>query len=137
MEASRASKAPGPVSPARGASRKAGCSSGPPRGGPGAGGLRALPAHKSSLAVYLSANDPEGLKRELLSAGLDPHTPVGVAFVLGWPDEQTFFSTIDSLPRDVHAHGITRQAVFLILPHLDAATRSRLYAPDFAHGFRP
>lgn len=104
---------------------------------PEAESLRALAAHKSSLAVYLSAGDPEGLKRELLSAGLDPHTPVGVACRLGWPDEQTFFSTIDALPRDVHAHGITRQAVFLVLPHLDAEARSRLYAPDFAHGFRP
>ncbi|MDQ7831075.1 MAG: precorrin-4 C(11)-methyltransferase [Desulfovibrionaceae bacterium] len=99
--------------------------------------LRALAAHNSSMAIYLSAGDPEGLERELLAAGLSPDTPVGVACRLGWPDEQTFFSTIATLAADVHAHGITRQTIFLVLPHHDAKARSRLYAPDFAHGFRP
>jgi len=104
---------------------------------PEAESLRALAAHKSSLAIYLSAGDPEGLARELLAAGLSPDTPVGVACRVGWPDEQTFFTTIATLPADVLAHDITRQTLFLVLPHHDAETRSRLYAPDFAHGFRP
>jgi precorrin-4/cobalt-precorrin-4 C11-methyltransferase len=103
---------------------------------PEAESLRALAAHQSSMAIYLSAGDPEGLARELLAAGLSPDTPVGVACRLGWPDEQTFFTTIDALPRDVHAHDITRQAIFLVLPHQDATARSKLYDPDFAHGFR-
>ncbi len=103
---------------------------------PEAESLRALAAHKSSMAIYLSAGDPEGLARELLAAGLAPDTPVGVACRLGWPDEQTFFTTIATLAADVHAHGITRQTIFLILPHHDAKARSKLYDPGFSHGFR-
>ncbi|NDY58560.1 precorrin-4 C(11)-methyltransferase [Desulfovibrio sulfodismutans] len=104
---------------------------------PEAESLRALAAHQSSMAIYLSAGDPEGLARELLAAGLCPDTPVGVACRVGWPDEQTFFTTIASLPADVHAHDITRQTLFLVLPHHDAEARSKLYDPDFTHGFRP
>jgi len=99
--------------------------------------LRALAAHRTSMAVYLSAGDPEGLTRELLAAGLSPDTPIGVASRLGWPGEQTFFTTLASLPQDVHARDITRQTIFLILPHQGAEARSKLYDPDFAHGFRP
>jgi precorrin-4/cobalt-precorrin-4 C11-methyltransferase len=99
--------------------------------------LRALAAHRTSMAVYLSAGDPEGLQRELLAAGLSPDTPIGVASRLGWPGEQTFFTTLGALPQDVHARDITRQTIFLILPHQSAEARSKLYDPDFSHGFRP
>ena len=33
-------------------------------------------------------------------------------------------------------HDITRQTVFLVLPG-KSGERSRLYDPDFVHGFRP
>ncbi|QLA21216.1 precorrin-4 C(11)-methyltransferase [Desulfolutivibrio sulfoxidireducens] len=99
--------------------------------------LRDLAAHKTSLAIYLSAGDPEGLRRELLAAGLPPDTPVGVAYRLGWPDEKLFWTTVDALPDRVRDENTTRQTIFLILPHLLAdPARSKLYDPAFSHGFR-
>ena len=41
--------------------------------------LRDLARHGCSLAVYLSAGDPEGLQEELLAADLPPDTPVVAA----------------------------------------------------------
>ena len=98
--------------------------------------LRLLAAHGCSLAVYLSAAGPDAMQEELLAA-LPPETPVLCAHRVGWPGEALIWSRAGSLAADIRAHGLTRQTVFLVLPGQEAeATRSRLYAGDFAHGWR-
>lgn len=98
--------------------------------------LAALAAHKTSLAVYLSAHSAQGLQEEL-SRSLPPETPVLCASRVGWPDEKLIWSSLGELAGCVAAHGITRQAVFLVLPAaLEKGAASRLYAEDFKHGFR-
>ncbi len=99
--------------------------------------LRDLARHGCSLAVYLSAADPEGVRRELLEGGLAPDVPVAVVHRVGWPDEKIRFTVARDLPDVVREEGLTRQTLFLVLPELDKGAPSRLYAPDFAHGFRP
>ncbi len=99
--------------------------------------LKEMARHQASMAVYLSAGDPEGLVRELRLGGYPGSTPVVVACRVGWPDERIFKATIDSVSEIVSREKITRQAVFLILPGQDhEAVPSRLYSPDFHHGFR-
>ncbi|GFK92862.1 Cobalt-precorrin-4 C(11)-methyltransferase [Fundidesulfovibrio magnetotacticus] len=104
---------------------------------PEAENLRALAAHKSALAVYLSAHMPEAVREELLAAGHDPATTVAVAHRVGWPEQELHLSTVRDFPELVRARGLTSQTLFLVLPGHQAGTRSKLYDPAFAHGARP
>jgi len=98
--------------------------------------LRSLARHKSSLALYLSAADPETARDELLTGGYPPNTCVAVAYRVGWPEEELHLSTIESFPELVRERGLSRQTLFLVLPGYHAKTRSKLYDPDFTHGAR-
>ena len=103
---------------------------------PEAESLRSLAAHGCALAVYLSAAQARAVQDELLAGGLPPDTPVVVGHRVGWPDGAVRRTTLEGLAEA--AQGLGRQTVFLVLPGLGKdAERSRLYAPDFAHGFRP
>jgi precorrin-4/cobalt-precorrin-4 C11-methyltransferase len=102
---------------------------------PDAERLRELARHGSSVAVYLSADKADILAAELRQAGLPGDTPIIVGHRVGHPREKIVRTTLDGLTGSME--GITRQAVFLILPDLNAPrAASRLYAADFGHGFR-
>lgn len=103
---------------------------------PEAESLRRLAAHGCALAVYLSASQARTVQDELLAGGLAPDTPVVVGHRVGWPDGSVRRTRLDELAES--ARGLDRQTVFLVLPGLgQEAERSRLYAPEFGHGFRP
>lgn len=91
-----------------------------------------------SLAVYLSAHEPERLAEELRQAGLPEETPIVLGYRIGWPDQQTVRTTLAGLETAVAEHGFTRQTVFLVLPgeRVEDAPVSRLYDEGFTHGFR-
>ncbi len=98
--------------------------------------LRDLAAHGCTLAVYLSAAHVEALQAELLEA-LPPETPVLCACRAGWPDAVRHWATVGTLAHCAKEHRLTRQTVFLVLPGQQAPdTVSRLYAPEFSHGWR-
>lgn len=98
--------------------------------------LSALAAHKTSLAIYLSAHSASTLQDEL-ARSLPPETPVLCAHRVGWPDQQLHWTRLGDLARRVEEHDITRQTVFLVLPgKLEEGAASRLYAADFNHGRR-
>jgi precorrin-4/cobalt-precorrin-4 C11-methyltransferase len=99
--------------------------------------LADLARHGASMAVYLSAGDPEGVREALLAGGYPGHTPVAVAHRLGWPGERLFWSSLADLPERVHQARADRQTIFLVLPARDRDGVSKLYDPGFAHGFRP
>jgi precorrin-4/cobalt-precorrin-4 C11-methyltransferase len=104
---------------------------------PDAERLRELARHGSAMAVYLSAATPERLEEELAAAGVAPRTPVLAAHRVGWPDEALAWTTAGELAETVRMRGLSRQTVFLVLPGEAAGeTSSRLYAADFAHGWR-
>ncbi len=99
--------------------------------------LKEMARHNASMAVYLSAGNPEGVVRELREGGFPGHTPILVAHRVGWPDERLHAARLDTLLETVTREGIERQAVFLVLPGQDEeAAFSRLYSRDFHHGFR-
>ena len=105
--------------------------------------VRELARHGGSLAVYLSAPDAARLEKELLAGGVDPQTPVLIAYRVGWPEERLVRADVSSLAATVAAEKLTRQTVFLVLPGERDSGRekggslvSRLYAGDFFHGFR-
>lgn len=98
--------------------------------------LRALAVHRAALAVYLSGADPRELARELLDGGYPPETPIIAARRVGWPDEDIRRMSLGSLV-DFGTNKVwERQTVFLVLPGQETEAVSRLYSPDFSHGFR-
>lgn len=99
--------------------------------------LAALAAHRSSLAVYLSAAQA-GRMAEELGRELPPETPVLCAQRVGWPEQRLVWTTLAHLADCVAENGFDRQTVFLVLPGelTGGNARSRLYAPDFGHARR-
>ncbi len=96
-----------------------------------------LAAHGSSLAVYLSADKHAELEKELLHAGLSPETPIVIGSKVGHPEEKIFHTSLKYLSQTARKRGLTRQTVFLILPGGNQLKeRSRLYHPEFSHGWR-
>jgi precorrin-4/cobalt-precorrin-4 C11-methyltransferase len=100
--------------------------------------LGSLARHGASLAIYLSAGTPGAVAEALLGGGYPEDTPVVVAHRVGWPDEQVIACQLSTLAETVSRADIRRQAVFLILPgQHDEPVFSKLYSPQFTHGFRP
>ena len=99
--------------------------------------LQDLARHRTSVAIYLSASNPETVQDELVSGGYPEETPVVVAYRIGWSDERVLTTKLSALAQTVKEAGIRKQAVFLILPgQEDDPVFSRLYDPAFCHGFR-
>lgn len=107
---------------------------------PEAEALRKLAAHGSAMCIYLSAGDPEGVRRELLAGGLAASTLVVMAHRVGWADEKVVETDLDSLARAARDNGFTRQTVFLVLPGQGAEdageAKSLLYDENFKHMYR-
>jgi precorrin-4/cobalt-precorrin-4 C11-methyltransferase len=101
--------------------------------------VAAFAAHGATMAVFLSAARPVELQRELLAAGsgYSAETPAALVLRASWSDEQVVTTTVGRLAADLDALGATRTVLVLVGPALrGAATRSHLYAPQFAHMFR-
>lgn len=98
--------------------------------------LRRLAAHGTSLALYLSASEPDRIQAELLSV-LPPETPILCACRVGWPDQRLAWARVETLADVIKKQGFTRQTVFLVLPGQRCTDdRSKLYDAQFSHGRR-
>ncbi|UCG14443.1 MAG: cobalamin biosynthesis protein, partial [Deltaproteobacteria bacterium] len=99
--------------------------------------LGELAKHRASLVVYLSVSHIREVVVEL-EKGYPVHTPVVVAYRVGWPDERFITSTLSDIADKVEESGIKRQAVIMLGEALtgELEARSKLYDPTFAHGFR-
>lgn len=98
--------------------------------------LKSLAFHGCPIAIYLSAWNARPMAKELLAGGYPENTLVFTGYRIGWPDEDAFFTSLSELAAEIEKRGIKQQAVFLVLPGQDRHTRSRLYDPQFSHGFR-
>jgi precorrin-4/cobalt-precorrin-4 C11-methyltransferase len=95
----------------------------------------------ATLVVYLSVGMIEEVVAELLQGTYDQTTPVAVVAKASWPDQQVVEGTLNDIAGLVREAGIDRQAVIIVGNVLKArrqglAAVSRLYAEEFAHGFR-
>ena len=99
--------------------------------------LASLAAHGSSMAVFLSAGMGQRVQEELLKGGYDEETPVAVVFKASWPEERIIRCHLKDLEKSLRESGITKTALILVGDFLEKShERSRLYAPDFATGYR-
>ena len=98
--------------------------------------LSSLAAHRSSLALFLSAGMLENVCDELIAGGYDKNTPAAVIYKASWPEERILRGTLETLPEI--SHGITKSAIILVGEFLNEnkCAKSRLYDKNFSHEFR-
>ncbi|HEX9400228.1 MAG TPA: precorrin-4 C(11)-methyltransferase [Anaeromyxobacter sp.] len=99
--------------------------------------LAALAAHRTTLALFLSAQLLDDSVAALVPAyGAD--CPAAIVHRASWPDEKVVRGRVADLAALARAHGIGATAMVLVGPALaaDAFPDSRLYAPEFGHAFR-
>jgi len=100
--------------------------------------VKALAAHKSSMAVFLSASMIDKLCSELIAGGYDPDSPAAIVYRASWPDERVIAGTLANLPELARESGINKTALILVGEFLSdsVCSRSRLYDENFSHEFR-
>jgi precorrin-4/cobalt-precorrin-4 C11-methyltransferase len=102
-----------------------------------------LARHGATMALYLSAGDPEALQRALLGedSAYTPDTPVVLGYRVSWPDELLRRSRLGRLAEDLAELGATTSVMILLgdaLGDADAPpVRSHVYSAGFGHAFRP
>lgn len=103
--------------------------------------LASLAAHGASVAIYLSTGQGQTVSTAL-SEALGADAPLAVVYRASWPDEKILWTTARTLPQDLKAAGLKRQALILAGPAVAAraagkgAPVSRLYDAGFSHGYR-
>ena len=104
--------------------------------------LRALAAHRTTLALFLSAGMIEKAVADLIQGGYESSTPAAIVYRASWPDEKIVRGSLGEIAALSRQAGIANQALILVGQALDSALksadaqRSRLYDGSFAHGRR-
>ena len=99
--------------------------------------LSDLAHHGTTMAVHLAASRPRDLQRALEDGGYPPDTPCAVCWRVSRPDQEVEECELADLAETILRMGHRTTVLVLVGPGLRAAaTRSRLYSPGFAHGFR-
>ncbi len=104
--------------------------------------LRNIARIGGTICLYLSVGMMDKLVSELLAGRIfTQQTPVAVVYRASWPDEKIVEGTLLDIAEKVTAAGITRQALILVGEVLKARQqgvpeKSKLYDPNFAHGYR-
>ncbi len=103
---------------------------------PAAEALPGMAAHGTSLCLFLSAGDIAGAVEDL-AGGYPADTPAAVVEKVSWPDQRVVRGTLGTIAQQAAAAGIKRQALILVGKFLTGSgERSRLYDPEFTHGYR-
>lgn len=104
---------------------------------PAGEGLVQLARHGTTMAIHLAASRPVDLQRALEEGGYPPDTPCAVCWRVSWPDQEIEECALSDLAATIRAMAHRTTVLVLVGPGLRAAsTRSQLYSPSFAHGFR-
>ena len=99
--------------------------------------LDRLAALQASLCLYLSARHVEEVETTLLEH-YPEDTPVAVGYRVSWPDQLLEVIPLRDMTSFTQRHGLIRTTLYVVSPALSKAPRrSRLYAPDHDHLFRP
>lgn len=97
--------------------------------------IRSLAAHQATMIMFLSAGMLARLCAELIAGGYSPDTPAAMVYKASWPEQAVVRGTLATLPELGRAYNQT--ALVLVGDFLgDEYLKSRLYAPDFSHGYR-
>ena len=100
--------------------------------------IESFAAHKTSMAIYLSAGKISELSRRLINGGYKETTPAALVYKATWAEEESYLCTIETLYDVSVEHRITKTALILVgdaIAH-QYYRKSRLYAPDFSTEYR-
>jgi len=99
--------------------------------------ISSLATHQTTMGLFLSVADMDGLVADLIAGGYASDTAVAVVYRATWPDEKIVRGTLATISHKVKNEGIGRQAMILVGDVLKRQGElSRLYAPEFSHGYR-
>lgn len=99
--------------------------------------LRSLAAHQSTMCIYLSVAMLDQVVAELIAGGYAPETPIAIVQKASWPEQKIVRGTLATIVEKTRDQGIDRTAMIVVSRCLGADYElSRLYAPEFSHGFR-
>ena len=90
--------------------------------------LERFAATGASIAIFLSVDKLEEIKRRCLRAGLSPDTPVAVVYKASWQDQRIYETTLGELSP---IEGVEGSAIVYILPGRNLeGRRSHLYGGE-------
>lgn len=99
--------------------------------------LRSLAAHQSTMCIFLSITMLDKVVEELISGGYAPDTPIAIVQRASWPEQRIFRATLETIVETIKDQNVDRTAMIVVSRCLGADYElSRLYAPEFSHGFR-
>lgn len=99
-------------------------------------GLKALAAHQTTMAIFLSVHMIEEVVEELLSS-YTKDTPIAVVQKASWPDEKIVVGTLGDIVERVRNAKINKTAQILVGNFLgDQYALSKLYDKSFTHEYR-
>lgn len=98
--------------------------------------LESLASHRASMAIFLSVHMIDEVASRLI-----PHygesAPVAIVQKASWSDQKIVTGTLSNIAKKAREAGIEKTAQILVGEFLgDEYSRSKLYAPDFSHGYR-
>ncbi|MBM7854342.1 precorrin-4/cobalt-precorrin-4 C11-methyltransferase [Desulfohalotomaculum tongense] len=97
--------------------------------------LQALAAHRSGMAIFLSAGLAGKVQQQLLQ-NYPGDTPVALVYKASWPEEKVVQGRLDQLQQMAEENNIKSTALILVGEFLQKTGRSKLYHRDFTHGYR-
>ncbi len=99
--------------------------------------LRSLAAHKATMCIFLSISMLGDVVKELIEGGYDPTTPIAIVQRASWPEQRIFRGTLETICQEIEGKGVDRTSMIVVSRVLGSDYElSRLYAPEFSHGFR-
>ena len=101
--------------------------------------LTELARHRSTMVILLSVAQIGEVVKDLLAGGYPPETPAHVVEKASWPEERIVSGTLADIAEKTNAAGISKTAIIAVgdaLKDQPAEALSKLYDPEFAHGYR-
>ena len=100
--------------------------------------IESFAAHKSTMAIYLSAGMLGELSKRLIKGGYDKDTKAAIIYKATWPEEKVCICTIDTLEKTAADNDIHKTALIIVGDVLNKSgyMRSKLYDPEFSTEYR-
>lgn len=99
--------------------------------------LRSLAAHQATMCIFLSVSMLDTVVHELMEGGYPAATPIAIVQRASWPEQKIVRGTLETIVEEMSDKDIDRTAMIVVSHCLGADYElSRLYAPEFSHGFR-
>ncbi len=99
--------------------------------------LKSFAGHQTSMAIFLSVQNIDGVVDQLLEGGYPLDTPVAVVYKATWPDQDLVRGTLEDIAGKVKKAGIKKTALILVGRFLGHEYNySKLYDKYFSHEYR-